>query len=1220
MNLSRVCTLAWSDIRLAWRKPLPIVILAILGMLVFGITAGNLSIGVGGGGDIGGKKAWLNSETSLAFQDLLFLGLILPFFASVQCGLALANDDDSKLDRVLLSTPLSPGEYAIGRFLGSFVPLLGVLSLYLLLQILFTQLYPREKPDLLGPFALEHYLRPLVLYTLPLLLFTAGTALFLGTLTGQAVLVFAVPTVLVIGGALFLWDFSPAWLPEWINKALQWCDPAGVRWFLATFLKEPRGADYLNAVSIVPDIPMLLSRLAIAALGIVLVPLSGVLVQRRIRGKSPRVDLASLASSDLSRQTNEDWSLRPLPKSIRKAPGFISTTRPILALELGSLIRSPGIWIFAPLIVLQVVTMGLFRQGPFETFVLATPGTLAGGSFNTLTLLLVLLILYYSVESLIREHRHGLAGLINSSPAPTSAILTGKVLANGALACLIALGAFLGALIVLAYQFFTTGIWFGLQPGVFLLIWGLLLAPTLIIWSAFVMVIFSLTRNRYATYALCLAALSGTGLATRWGYMNWATQWHLWNGVRWSELDRLGFARGEITWNRILTLCATVVLLALSLRFYPRRLNDARGVADRFSPWRLLCSSLPILGLAVPTLLIAGGMLFAMRRGPEGGPAVSLAKDYWKQNVSTWKSAPFAALDKVNASVDLYPERRSFRVKGEYVLRNRSQADMDAVALTVRTHLRVESWTVDGAEIQAVKPIERDGRPSIENRSGLMVVRPAKPLAPDATCRVGFDLQGTFPSGWSKTQTGAGTFVLPSGVVLTSFDGSFIPLVGFMDGVGLEDKDQPEAREYADDHYRQRVDPEFGPAWGTSMEMTITAPEDWTVNCVGEPGPQTTSDGRKSTMWKTTEPIRFFNIVGGPASLVETRGKESTVFHDRKHAFHTERMAEVLDAARKHYGEWFHPYPWKSLRLTEFPGLSSYAQGFPGNITFSESIGFLALKAEKGEADTVDFIVAHEAAHQWWGNILTPGKGPGGNVLSEGMANYSAALLVEKMRGIKTRRALMTKFEREYVQQRNPDRERPLHKVDGSRPGDTTIIYNRGGWVFFMLMEQMGRERMLAGLRKFILQFKNGPDFPLIEDLVESLRPHAPNAEKFDHFASQWLLGKALPEFGLGAVRHEVDGSGKHLTKGTITNTGTGTLEVEVALVPPADDPSKKETHELETADKPREPGSIQTVTVGPGQTVYWKLTSAFKPAEVIVDPDVKVLQMARKLAKAAIP
>ncbi len=1218
MSFSRIWTLAWSDIRLAWRKPLPVVMLAILGLLLFGLSAGNVTISLGS--EIGGKKSWLNSETSLAFQDLIFLGLILPFFASVQCGMALANDEDRKLDRLLLSTRLSPVEYAIGRFLGSLVPLVGVLTIYLFLQILFTELYPRDKTDLLGPFALGNYLRPLVIYTLPLLIFTAGTALFLGTLTGQAVLVFTVPTVLVIGGALFLWEFSPAWLPEWINKALQWCDPAGVRWFLATFLKEPRGADYLNAASTVPETLMLLSRLALAGAGLALVPMSGALVLRRVRGQSPRVDLRSLASIDISRQTVEDWCQRPLPETIQHAPGFLATTRAFLALELRSLIFSPGIWIFGPLIVLQVVTMGLFRTGPFETFLLATPGSLAGGSFNTLTLLLVLLILYYSVESLGREQRYGVISLVNSSPAPTGAILTGKVLANGALACLIACGAFMGALIVLAYQYFTTGIWFGLQAEVFALVWGLLLAPTLIFWSAFVMVVFSLTLNRYATYALCLAALIATGLGTQWGYMNWATKWHLWSGVYWSELDRLGFARDEIIWNRILTICVTVVLMAMALRLYPRRLSDARGLTDRFSPWRILRTSLPILGLATPSLLIAGAMLFAMRQGPEGGPAVGLTKDYWKQNFSTWKNAPIAALDKVNASVDLYPATRSFRVTGEYLLRNRSQTNMDAVALTVRPHLRTKSWVVDGVEIQPVKPIERQGRPSIENRSGLMVVRPAKPLPPDATCRVSFELEGTFPSRWSKNQTEASQFVLPSGVVLTSFDGSFMPMVGFMDGVGLEQKNQPEAREYADDHYRQRVDPEFGAAWGTTLEMTISAPENWTINCVGEPGPQTTTGGRKSTMWKTTEPIRFFNIVGGPSNLVETQGKESTVFHDQRHAFHTERMVEVLDGARRHYGEWFHPYPWKSLRLTEFPGLASYAQGFPGNIAFSESIGFLALKAEKGEADTVDFIVAHEAAHQWWGNILTPGKGPGGIVLSEGMANYSAALLVERMRGVKTRRALMTKFEREYVQQRNPDRERPLHKVDGSRPGDTTLIYNRGGWIFFMLMEQMGRERMLKGLREFILKFKDGPDFPLIEDLLECLRPNAPDPKAFDSFVNEWLLGKVLPEFSLSEIRHEVDSSGLHTTTGTITNAGTGTIQVNVAAILPADGGDPESEEGQENKEKPRESGSIQTVTVGPGRAALWKLTTVSKPVEVVVDPDVMVLQMARKLAKAPVP
>jgi aminopeptidase N len=353
------------------------------------------------------------------------------------------------------------------------------------------------------------------------------------------------------------------------------------------------------------------------------------------------------------------------------------------------------------------------------------------------------------------------------------------------------------------------------------------------------------------------------------------------------------------------------------------------------------------------------------------------------------------------------------------------------------------------------------------------------------------------------------------------------------------------------------------------------------------------------------------------------------VFHDRRHAFHAARMAEMLDAARQHYGTWFHPYPWTSLRLIEFPGLSSYAQGFPGNITFSESIGFLAHKAEEGEADTVDFIVAHEAAHQWWGNILTPGKGPGGNVLSEGMANYSAAMLVEQLRGVDARRSLLRKFEREYVQERNPDRERPLHKVDGSRPGDDTVVYNRGGWVFWMLMEHLGRERMLSGLQEFIRRFKDGPDFPLIEDLVETLRPHAADASAYDAFVNQWLLGTALPEFRLADIHHETEEEGRHVVTGTLTNLGTGLVEVEVAVNPA---PAQKATGKGATSEgttgegqasavdsAPRAPGSIQRVSVGPGESTSWRLTCDFPPAEVIVDPEIRVLQLARKLARQAL-
>ena len=46
---------------------------------------------------------------------------------------------------------------------------------------------------------------------------------------------------------------------------------------------------------------------------------------------------------------------------------------------------------------------------------------------------------------------------------------------------------------------------------------------------------------------------------------------------------------------------------------------------------------------------------------------------------------------------------------------------------------------------------------------------------------------------------------------------------------------------------------------------------------------------------------------------------------------------------------------------------------------FSEKIGFLTQDAPG--SNSAFLVTAHESAHQWWANILTPGKGPGGNVI-----------------------------------------------------------------------------------------------------------------------------------------------------------------------------------------------------------------------------------------------
>ena len=120
--------------------------------------------------------------------------------------------------------------------------------------------------------------------------------------------------------------------------------------------------------------------------------------------------------------------------------------------------------------------------------------------------------------------------------------------------------------------------------------------------------------------------------------------------------------------------------------------------------------------------------------------------------------------------------------------------------------------------------------------------------------------------------------------------------------------------------------------------------------------------------------MSFFNVIAGRWEV--ERGEGTAVYYHPGHPYNIGEMREALDAARRYYSEWFYPYPWRELKLSEFPNLATYAQGFPTNITFSEGIGFLTRSSP--EIHAAFEITAHEAAHQWWGNILSPGKGPGG--------------------------------------------------------------------------------------------------------------------------------------------------------------------------------------------------------------------------------------------------
>jgi hypothetical protein len=92
----------------------------------------------------------------------------------------------------------------------------------------------------------------------------------------------------------------------------------------------------------------------------------------------------------------------------------------------------------------------------------------------------------------------------------------------------------------------------GPAVGPFLLVWGLLLLPTFLLFSSFTAAVFAVTRSRYTTYGVALAAMILTGWLQLKGKMSWVLNWNLWGALRWSDMGVFEVDRRAIVVNRIL--------------------------------------------------------------------------------------------------------------------------------------------------------------------------------------------------------------------------------------------------------------------------------------------------------------------------------------------------------------------------------------------------------------------------------------------------------------------------------------------------------------------------------------------------------------------------------------------------------------------------------------------------------------------------------------------
>jgi aminopeptidase N len=152
-------------------------------------------------------------------------------------------------------------------------------------------------------------------------------------------------------------------------------------------------------------------------------------------------------------------------------------------------------------------------------------------------------------------------------------------------------------------------------------------------------------------------------------------------------------------------------------------------------------------------------------------------------------------------------------------------------------------------------------------------------------------------------------------------------------------------------------------------------------------------------------------------------------------------------------------------------------------------------------------LVAHELAHQWFGDLVTC-KDWSHIWLNEGFATYYETLYRERKRGRDD--MLYELYERVRDITGRPNDTNAIVRRTYNDPGElfSYLAYPKGGWVLHMLRSQLGPELYRHCIKTYLERHQYGS--VVTEDLravVEEL-----SGRSFDQFFDQWLYHAHHPE------------------------------------------------------------------------------------------------------------
>ena len=355
---------------------------------------------------------------------------------------------------------------------------------------------------------------------------------------------------------------------------------------------------------------------------------------------------------------------------------------------------------------------------------------------------------------------------------------------------------------------------------------------------------------------------------------------------------------------------------------------------------------------------------------------------------------------------------------------------------------------------------------------------------------------------------------------------------------------------------------------------------------------RTTGKGRRArtmTRWRESQPIATYLMVVGVGRMTKIDlGETACGLSElrrcvRQSVYVAPEVKSTMPGNFAMAGEIVRffasqvgPFPYEKLAhlqsATRFGGMENASAIFYSDAAFRRNA--------VGEG-----LIAHETAHQWFGDAVTERDWPH-LWLSEGFATYFAALWTQNSKGDSAFKDEMARIRTRILDDTSDVPKKPVIDTVSTDLFDllNRNSYEKGGFILHMLRAELGDNAFFIGLRDYYLKHKHST--ALTSDLLASLE--GTSGKRLGAFFEQWLRRPGYPEM-------DVTWSDSALTSLSVTVTQSGRyglfeFPLRLALIDPS--------------------GNVRRVEVSVPAQLFTKvvLPVTGSVVRVEVDPDVQLL------------